>query len=97
MKVLMYHQGNLGYAADQIENANTLADLRDAIEDAIDRFGKDAEVVLFQTNNGYGANFGKICTSEDIFQSAAGECEECGEELNGEGECEFNHDQEKAI
>lgn len=60
-KVTLRAESNLGYAADQIEGGLvTLADLLEAVQNAILDFGEGAEVVLHQTNNEYGANFGKL-------------------------------------
>lgn len=59
MKVLLRHQGNLGYGCDQVQGM-TLGELLEAVQDAVDEFGEDTEVVTFQTNNGRGANFGSI-------------------------------------
>lgn len=60
-RVLLRAEGNLGYGADQIEGAvMTLLDLQNAVEQAVYAYGEDAEVVLFQTNNRYGANFGRL-------------------------------------
>ena len=53
-------EGNLGYGPDQIERAITLADLLEQVQEAIVEWGEDAEVVLYQTNNGYGASYGRL-------------------------------------
>jgi hypothetical protein len=86
MKVLMNHQGNLGYSAEQIEQSMTLAELLEAVTDAIDQWGDDAEVVMFQTNNGNGANFGKL--HDEMFEPATPHCDDCGEELVDGEDCE---------
>jgi hypothetical protein len=69
MKVTMMFQGNLGYGHDQV-NGMTLGELKEAVEMAICDWGEDAEVVLEQTNNGHGANFGKLYGPLDLFQAA---------------------------
>lgn len=61
-------ESNLGYSADQIERPMNLGDLLEAVQDAIDEWGEDAEVVIHQINNRYGANFGRI-VSYDVFGS----------------------------
>ena len=60
-------ESNLGYGADQIERPMSLGDLLEAVQDAIDEWGEDAEVVIHQINNRYGANFGQI-VSYDVFE-----------------------------
>jgi hypothetical protein len=76
MRVLMNHQGNLGYGPDQINNPITLNDLLEQIEEAIAEWGGDAEVVAYQTNNGHGANYGSMYRHE-LFEAVDGACEEC--------------------
>ena len=73
-KVLFAIEGNLGYAADQVSGM-TLAELLNAVEAAVDEFGADAEVVVHQTNNRYGANFGRIDPYADMFTPAEPECD----------------------
>ena len=85
MKVLMNYSGNRGYSADQIENPTTLSELLAQVQDAITEWGEDAEVVLFQTNNGHGANFGQL-HEHPMFESAEELCYECGGE--GCADCE---------
>jgi arabinogalactan endo-1,4-beta-galactosidase len=67
-QVQMNVESNLGYAADQIKTSVTLADLLEQVQEAIVEWGEDAVVVLHQTNNGYGANYGKV-SSYDLFNS----------------------------
>lgn len=76
MRVLMNHQGNLGYGPDQIDNPITLNDLQELIEEAIVEWGGDAEVVMHQTNNGHGANYGSLYR-HDLFDPVEQEDEEC--------------------
>ena len=64
--VRMNAQSNLGYAADQIDRPMSLGDLLAAVEDAVAEYGEDAQVVMHQVNNGYGANFGQLCEF-DLF------------------------------
>lgn len=59
-------EGNLGYGADQIQTKLTLADLLEQVQDAIELWGDDAEVVLYQNNNQYGANYGRLA-AYDLF------------------------------
>lgn len=53
-------ESNLGYGPDQIQTSVSLADLLEQVQEAIVEWGEDAEVVLYQTNNGYGANYGRL-------------------------------------
>ena len=69
MKVKLNHQGNLGYSADQIESRLTLAELLEQVQDAILEWGEDAEVVTLQTNNGRGANFGRLNGGYGMFEA----------------------------
>lgn len=82
MNVKMNFEGNLGYAADQVSNKMTLADLLTQVEEAIEKYGEDAEVVSFQTNNRYGACYGSLDQWSGLFTSDEDdvECEECGGE-----------------
>ena len=59
-------EGNLAYGAAQIENPLTLSDLLEQVQEAIDEWGEDAEVVLYQSNNGRGANYGRLA-AYDLF------------------------------
>lgn len=59
-RVLIGHQGNLGYAPDQIDTSFTLGDLLEAVQEAVEEWGEDAIVVTHQTNNGRGANYGSL-------------------------------------
>lgn len=59
-KVLLHHEGNRGYGADQIETEMTLEALLEAVQTAIDEWGPQATVVTYQTNNQYGANYGSL-------------------------------------
>lgn len=75
-RVLLRAEGNLGYAADQVEGSvMTLADLLAEVEQAICEWGEDAEVVLHQTNNQYGANYGKL-DRWDLFDAAPSDDED---------------------
>lgn len=57
-------EGNLGYGPDQIQTSVTLADLLEQVQEAINEWGEDAEVVLYQSNNRYGANYGRLSRYE---------------------------------
>lgn len=59
-------ESNLGYGADQIQTKLTLADLLEQVQDAIELWGDDTEVVLYQTNNRLGANYGRLA-AYDLF------------------------------
>lgn len=67
IRVQMNVESNLGYAPDQIDRTITLADLLEQVQSAINEWGEDAEVVLHQTNNGYGANYGSLAGGYDLF------------------------------
>lgn len=66
-KITLNVEGNLGYGTDQVEGM-TLADLKYAVEEAITEWGEDTEVVVFQTNNQYGAKYGRL----SIWETFAG-------------------------
>lgn len=68
-KLLMHYSGNLGYGADQV-NGQTLGEMLEAIQEAIDEYGEDAEVVLCQGNNGRGANYGRLANVLEMFELA---------------------------
>jgi len=75
-KVLIRAESNLGYAADDVEgNSVTLGGLLEAIQDAVTEWGEDAQVVLFQTNNQYGANYGRLAQYE-LFEAVEDDDEE---------------------
>jgi hypothetical protein len=82
-RVLMAHQGNLGYAPDQIETSVTLADLLEKVQEAVDEHGEDAVVVLQQTNNGHGANYGKLYSGYGLFEAVEEEFDEDDETGGG--------------
>ena len=66
--IRMNIESNLGYSADQIGSPMSLSDLLAAVEDAIENYGEDAQVVLHQVNNRYGANFGELYAGQ-LFDS----------------------------
>ena len=75
-KVLIRAESNLGYGVDDVEgNSVTLECLLKAVKTAIEEWGEQAEVVLFQTNNRYGANYGRL-SQWDIFAAAEGDEDE---------------------
>lgn len=88
-QVLMNIRTNQGYAPDQIDRTVTLADLKAALEEAIEEFGEEAQVVVFGGKS-YGADYGSIDSYADIFTSAKeeeeGECVQCGFTAETEGE-----------
>ncbi len=67
--VRMNFEGNLGYTPDQIDQKVTLADILAQVQDAIVEWGEDTEVVLYQTNNGRGANYGNV-SEYQMFDTA---------------------------
>ena len=67
--VQMHFAGNRGYTAGQIDNKMTLGDLLAAVQEAVDEWGEDAELVLHQTNNGRGANYGALAATYDLFST----------------------------
>lgn len=86
--VRMHHEGNLGYAADQVDTffwddgnghhfdgSMTLAELLEAVQEAITEWGPEATVVAYQRNNGYGANYGALA-QYGLFDQADSEDEE---------------------
>lgn len=68
-RVLLRISDRQDYSPDQVTETMTLRDLHRAIEEAIDQFGPDAQVV---TDNGdkYGATFGGIDPYADTFTPA---------------------------
>lgn len=73
--VRMHYEGNLGYAADQMDTLMTLAELLEAVQGAITDWGPDATVVAYQRNNGYGANYGTL-SQYGTFDKVDGEDDE---------------------
>lgn len=73
MKVTLNVEGNLGYGTDQVQGM-TLGCLLEAVQEAVAEWGEDTEVVLHQTNNQYGANFGRIAPWE-VFSGSEDEDE----------------------
>lgn len=73
-RIKMRFEGNIAYTADDAAGM-TLADLLEQVQDAITEWGEDAEVVLHQTNNGRGANYGQLA-GWPLFASMDGEDEE---------------------
>jgi hypothetical protein len=86
MDVRMSIAERQGYSAEQVTNTMTLRDLREALEQAIERFGEDARIV---TDNGdrYGARFGGVDSYDDTFSAFEGDECECGETATDEGYC----------
>ena len=70
MRIKMNVNGNQGYGPDQIESPISLGDLLEQVQEAIMEWGEDAEVVLHQVNNRYGANYGNLVEGFDLFESA---------------------------
>jgi hypothetical protein len=59
--VLISIDDNRGYSPEQIETKVTLADMLASVQEAIEQFGEDAKVVLFNGQQ-YGAGFGRFQT-----------------------------------
>lgn len=68
--VKLQHTGNQGYAPSQIRTRMTLGDLLSQLEEAIEEFGEDAVLVTYQTNNRYGASWGKLDHHPGMITSA---------------------------
>lgn len=62
-------EGNLGYGADQMNRPVTLADLLEQVQEAIVEWGEDAEVVVYQINNRYGASYGQLARGYELFDA----------------------------
>lgn len=52
---------NNGYGPDQVEQKLTLAQLLEAVENAISEYGEDAEIITHDVTNSRGAKYGYIC------------------------------------
>ena len=75
MKITFNVESNLGYAPDQVEGI-TLGELLAQVEEAVMEWGEDAEVVLHQINNRYGANYGRFVEYELFSNEDAEEGDE---------------------
>jgi hypothetical protein len=73
-RVLLPASTNQGYGPEQISTGATLGELLEALEDAVERYGADALVVLDQGQR-YGAGYGYLPRHGDL--RAVGECEYC--------------------
>lgn len=72
--VRLNFQGNLAYDAESTPGPTlSLGELLGDLLDAIEKYGEDAELVTFQTNNGNGANWGRV--SVNPFTAAGDEGE----------------------
>lgn len=60
----------------------TLRDLLGLVQEAIEEFDQYAVVVLHQTNNQYGANFGRLSPWQLFEAEESPECENCGTEYD---------------
>lgn len=54
---------NAGYGMDQVTGI-TLGELRDFIEEMIEYYDEDAEVITVDSGNKYGAKYGKLYLEE---------------------------------
>ncbi len=72
--VRLNFQGNLAYDADSVPGPTlSLGELLGDLQDAIEKWGEDAELATFQTNNGTGANWGRISTNPFTAATDSGE------------------------
>ena len=65
MKVVLSIRSNEGYSADQVKSRLSVGDLREALEE----FDDDAEVIVFNESNRYGANYGILTGNLDVDYS----------------------------
>lgn len=77
-KLILDVAPNQGYGANQINTSVTLADLREALEEAILSYGEDAQVITYDTTNYRGASYGSLVLEygELAFRDADAEDEE---------------------
>lgn len=68
MKVVFSIRDNQGYTADQVSPRMTLGEFAGMVEEAVNTYGEDAEVVTFNLNNPRGASWGYI---DDAWPVAA--------------------------
>ena len=54
---------NAGYGMDQVTGI-TLGELRDFIEEMIEYYDEDAEIITVDSGNKYGAKYGKLYLEE---------------------------------
>jgi succinyl-CoA synthetase alpha subunit len=81
--VLIGIDDNQGYAPDQISTAVTLEALLESVQNAIEEFGADAKVVLYNGQR-YGAGFGRFQAygSDAIISDANPDEDEDGNEYD---------------
>ena len=65
---------NAGYSANQV-NGVTLGELRDFIDEMIEYYDEDTEVVTVDDGNRYGANYGRLYL-QDVLEDEEEEEEE---------------------
>ena len=58
-KVLLEINGARGYGSEQVHSI-TLGELKDMVEDYIEYYGEDTEIVTHDDINRYGASYGVI-------------------------------------
>lgn len=58
---------NAGYSANQV-NGVTLGELRDFIDEMIEYYDEDTEVITVDDGNVYGAKYGKLFL-EDVLEN----------------------------
>ena len=64
-KVLLEINGARGYGSEQVHSI-TLGELKNMVEDYIEYYGEDTEIVTHDDSNSYGASYGVIFNiSED--------------------------------
>ena len=56
---------NAGYGKDQVKGV-TLAELKNFIDEMIEYYGEDTEIITIDRGNVYGAKYGKLYLSNDL-------------------------------
>lgn len=56
---------NAGYGKDQVQGV-TLRELKEFIDEMIEYYGEDTEVITVDRGNKYGANYGKLYLTDEL-------------------------------
>lgn len=56
---------NAGYGKDQVKGV-TLGELQNFINEMIECYGEDTEIITIDRGNVYGAKYGKLYLSDDL-------------------------------
>jgi hypothetical protein len=56
---------NAGYGKDQVQGV-TLGELRGFIDEMIESYGEDTEIITVDRGNKYGANYGKLYLTDEL-------------------------------